>query len=115
MIKGIIYRLLPNECTMPIKHTPGRKRGGPRRKQHKNHEAWEKLPITESGKTVRFQFYIPIELRDRMENVAPILVKMEKNNKGSGIKKNVPGLFSAYCVKTITVSLEKLIATYGEQ
>jgi hypothetical protein len=115
MIKGVIYSYHVNECTMPIKHTPGRKRGGPKGRQPRDHAAWAKLPISESGKTVRFQFYISTEMRDRMEAIAPMLVKMEKNKKGSGIKKNAPGLFSAYCAKTITISLEKLIATYAKE
>lgn len=99
---------------MPIKHHTKRI-GGRRGKQTDVKDAWKNVPLSETGKTARLQFYVPLDLMGRMERVAPMLIHMEKTNKGSGIKKNTPGLFSKYCVRTITESLEKLIAQYGEQ
>jgi hypothetical protein len=78
-------------------------------------EAWKRLPESQSEKQVKIQFYVNKELRDRMEKVAPMLIEMEKNHEGGGIKRNTPGMFCEYCCKTVTVGLEQIIETMLEQ
>jgi hypothetical protein len=95
----------------PIK----RKRGQRRKGKNDNDGAWRRLPETKSEKQVKIQFYIDTDIRDRMELVAPMLVKMEQNSPGGGIERSTPGLFCAYCCKTITISLEKMIESLIQQ
>jgi hypothetical protein len=99
-----------------MKKPPIKRKRGERCKGKLNiDEAWSRLPESQSERQVKIQFYVNKELRDRMKNVAPMLIEMEKNNEGGGIKRNTPGMFCEYCCKTVTTGLEQIIKTMLEQ
>lgn len=81
------------------------------RKRGQKDEAttWDRMIPTRSGRQVVIHISVPKELRDRMRKVAPLLVGMERQQTGKGIKRNFPGAYTKYCIKAVTESLEEIM------
>ena len=85
-----------------------------KQKQTKDELTWERLVKTPSGRQVKIQYYVTLELLTEMKEIAPILRGMEKNTKGRGIKKETPGMVSEYCAKTMVAVIKRTKAKMDE-
>ena len=85
-----------------------------KQKQTKDELTWERLVKTPSGRQVKIQYYVTLELLQEMKEIAPILHDMERNTKGRGIKKETPGMVSEYCAKTMVAVIKRTKAKMDE-